>query len=440
MTTNQTTKEKGDYFENISFDLIKQKVENSELGIIPSQSAVFQQKGYYSRDREDNIIFDISIEVLPPGAETYFFLFLIECKNYSKNVPVDDLEEFYSKVRQVSGLNVRAMFISNKGFSRGAYKYARSKNISLVEVNSNLTFNIILHKSNVIQKQESENKYSDYKLDIKDSIGKLLIIEKIKRRLENLVLSCFIEYLKSAEIVKKSDIPKLSGDEIDEIVFEILKEIQVGFVTEGHQLDLNNILNFITNVLGYEIILSSECRKDSSERIILASVDFRSKQLIIDKKIREDSRFGFILAHELGHICLHNKLALSQDSYESFDDHKSNFGLGGTKFTNDRQWIEWQANRFASSFLMPPNIFELVCRGVFEQFGRRMNEPLYIDDTRYSQDDFHKIVRELARLFRTTNTSVIYTMGRFNLINDNSRMKHISKIIKEEYHTLFDND
>lgn len=75
--TNQTTKEKGDYFENLSYALIKQKVENSELGILPSQSVVFQQKGYYSRDREDEIIFDISIEVTLTGADKYFFLYLI---------------------------------------------------------------------------------------------------------------------------------------------------------------------------------------------------------------------------------------------------------------------------------------------------------------------------------------------------------------------------
>lgn len=437
---NQTTKEKGDYFENISYALVKQKVENSELGVLPSQSVVFQQKGYYSKDREDEIIFDISIEVTLAGADKYFFLYLIECKNYSKNVPVDDLEEFYSKVSQVSGLNIKAMFISNMGFSKGAYKFARSKNISLVEVNSNLTFNIILHKSNAIERQKIENQYSEHNFDINDPIGKLLIAEKIKRNLEKLVLSSFIEYVKSTEIVRKSDIPKLSGDEIDEIVIEILKEIQAGFVTRGHRLDLNKVMDFIINVLGYEILFSSESRKDSSERIVLASVDFGKKQLVIDKKVREDSRFGFILAHELGHICLHNKLAISQDSYESFDDHKFNFGLGGTKFTNDRQWIEWQANRFATSFLMPPSIFESVCRGVFQQFGRRIYEPLYVDDNRSSQDDFHKIIKELARLFRTTSTSVIYTMGRYNLINDNSSMKHISKIIKEEYHTIFDNN
>lgn len=438
--TNQTTKEKGDYFENISYALVKQKVENSELGVIPSQAVVFQQKGYYSRDREGEIIFDISIEVTLAGADKYFFLYLIECKNYSKNVPVDDLEEFYSKVSQVSGLNIKAMFISNMGFSKGAYKYARSKNISLVEVNSNLTFNIILHKANTIERQKIENAYSNYKLDINDPIGKVLISEKIKRNLEKLVLSSFIEYVKSTGIVRKSDIPKLSGEEIDEIVIEILKEIQIGFVTKGHQLDLNKVMNFIRDALGYEIIFTSEYRRDNSERMVLASVDFGSKQILIDRKVREDSRFGFVLAHELGHICLHNKLAISQDSYESFDDHKFSFGLGGNKFTNDRQWIEWQANRFASSLLMPPNIFELVCRGVFQQFGRRSYEPLYVDDNRYSQDDFYNIVRELAKLFRTTNTSVIYTMARYNLINDNSNMRHISKIIKEEYHTIFDDD
>jgi len=80
----------GDSFEKKSYEVISKAVENGELGISESASRVFQKKGYYSRDREKDIIFDLSIEVWPTNAERYTLLYLIECKSSnSKKVPVD---------------------------------------------------------------------------------------------------------------------------------------------------------------------------------------------------------------------------------------------------------------------------------------------------------------------------------------------------------------
>jgi hypothetical protein len=37
-----------------------------------------------------------------------------------------------------------------------------------------------------------------------------------------------------------------------------------------------------------------------------------------DRQMRTDKRFGFVLCHELGHLCLHNKISISKDTYEGF--------------------------------------------------------------------------------------------------------------------------
>src|ERR1035437_7168582 len=94
---------KGDNFENISYELIIDSINNLELGILPANAKVFRKKGYYSIDREKDIIFDLSIEILLKDAERYSNLYLIECKSSTKkNIPVDDVEEFFSKIRQIS--------------------------------------------------------------------------------------------------------------------------------------------------------------------------------------------------------------------------------------------------------------------------------------------------------------------------------------------------
>ena len=81
----------GDKFEDKSYDLIQKAIENDELGISKTSAVVFRQKGYYSNDREKDIIFDLAIEIWPKNAKRFTLLYLIECKSSPKghNVPVD---------------------------------------------------------------------------------------------------------------------------------------------------------------------------------------------------------------------------------------------------------------------------------------------------------------------------------------------------------------
>ena len=56
----------------------------------------------------------------------------IECKNYSKNVPIGKVRDFYGVIDDIDGL--QGIMITRKGFQDGAKKYASSKNIYLKEL------------------------------------------------------------------------------------------------------------------------------------------------------------------------------------------------------------------------------------------------------------------------------------------------------------------
>ena len=56
----------------------------------------------------------------------------IECKNYSKNVPIGKVRDFYGVIDDIGGL--QGIMITRKGFQDGAKKYAASKNIHLKEL------------------------------------------------------------------------------------------------------------------------------------------------------------------------------------------------------------------------------------------------------------------------------------------------------------------
>jgi hypothetical protein len=89
---------KGNAFEDRVFQAIRRELDGDRLGLSPKLAKPFKRKGYYSKDRDDEIVVDISIEVWLPGADHWSFLWVCECKDYSGSIPVDDVEEFKSKL------------------------------------------------------------------------------------------------------------------------------------------------------------------------------------------------------------------------------------------------------------------------------------------------------------------------------------------------------
>lgn len=128
------TLEKGNALEEQVFDLLQIELSKGRLGIDSASGKIFKKKGYYSRDREKDIIVDISIEVWPPGAQNYSLLWVCECKNYVHAVPVDDIEEFKAKLDQIAGKNIKGVMVSRNSFQSGAISFARNQGIGLVRI------------------------------------------------------------------------------------------------------------------------------------------------------------------------------------------------------------------------------------------------------------------------------------------------------------------
>lgn len=123
---------KGNAFEKEVFGYLEDELKNDRLFIAGRTSKIFSKKGYYSKDREKNIITDISIETYLPSATDYSLLTVVECKDYDRTIPVDDIEEFYSKVQQIAGANVKAIFATKSALQKSALTFAKSKKIGVI--------------------------------------------------------------------------------------------------------------------------------------------------------------------------------------------------------------------------------------------------------------------------------------------------------------------
>ena len=129
-----STVAKGNAFENRVFTAITDELNGDRLGLSPTSASAFQKKGYYSRDRDSDIIVDISIEVWLPNADQWSLLWVCECKDYSGAIPVDDVEEFKAKLDQIAGANKKGVMAVTGALQQGALKYARANGIGIVRL------------------------------------------------------------------------------------------------------------------------------------------------------------------------------------------------------------------------------------------------------------------------------------------------------------------
>ena len=122
---------KGDAYEQNVFKLVQDQLNQGELGIDPNLCRVRHKPNYFSRDRGKDIIFDVSIEVSRRTAAEPYWIWIWECKNYNHTVPVDDIEEFHSKLSQVGANRTKGTMITPVAFDPGGVEFARSKGIGL---------------------------------------------------------------------------------------------------------------------------------------------------------------------------------------------------------------------------------------------------------------------------------------------------------------------
>jgi hypothetical protein len=124
----------GAAFELEVLGAIRREVASGSLGLLEKHCRVFHHKAYFSRDRQAEIIVDISIEIYMTDASTPSIVWVWECKDYSNPVPVDDLEEFHSKLQQMGSDRTKGTVISRSAFQKAAIQFAMAKGIGLARL------------------------------------------------------------------------------------------------------------------------------------------------------------------------------------------------------------------------------------------------------------------------------------------------------------------
>ncbi len=392
------TTKKGNQFEDASFELISDSINSGKLGLIPSQCKVFKKKGYYSKDRDDEIVFDLTIEVWAPKADRFTLLWIIECKSLKGKVPVDDVEEFHSKINQVSELNTKGVMISENGFQKGAFKLAKSLGLMLIQLNYDDTGQILLHRIHRSQESQPEEDMSS------------LLTEIFNAR------------------TRVTGLDRYSGKKIESISQKFLEEFNPDILDYARKIPIDQLIEYVRDKFRLGTDLSGSLGTNDNGHDILGFYSRKDNRICIDKSVVGSERFPFIFAHELGHFVLHNNLKMNQKEYDLSSDSIYNFRIGKHILTNDKNWIEWQANHFAATLILPSSsLLHRLVRFQYRQ-GIPHKGRIYVDNQLINKIDYNETITFLSSFFGVTKTSVIFRLKEMGILEFEDSFKQVGNI------------
>lgn len=428
----------GNILEENIFQLFRTEIDSGRFWAKKSNCKLHRRKGYFSKDRGSNIIFDVSIEIFLPGAIEYSVLVLVECKNYSHPVPVDDAEEFFAKVDQIGA--AKPVIASTAAFQSGARQFAKSKGMGLLRYFGSENFKWELKRSSSGGARsvtaEAESVISDglsvpnYRSEVFD-----LFLQSPTRDTNS--LWDFFTDLVHATSLTEAQVRKISNSRIQQ-------RNQVPFREKG---DLEASAEAVLDIIEYgsgPVSLDAICLNESRRVGLkvetlartpcveaagcpLGTIEF--EPLRIQLFSHEQTNLGrdrFTLAHELGHHLLGHGNFMVREYCDEND-----FTLKRRRIDDgsDIARLEYQANYFAACLLMPRVSFAFDFRRALEQLAIRDKGfgPLYVDDQQCNIQNFRAVLLVLAERFQVSQAAAAIRLESLGLLRDarTQSVKHI---------------
>lgn len=405
----------GNEFEDSSLEIIKNALEKGSLGLPKDQVKICTKKKYPCRNPElGEVEFDITIEVWPPNAKSYVQIYVFECKNYNKNLPKDQIQKFTSDLIEVFGFNVKAVIVSANKLGSGAMAFAKSKRILVIQGKGVEDYSILYFKHS-----QDQNGFLPYLVTKEEQAAIDLSTKELLLTVERSILRALVP--NDEEF--KFGVKYLSGKEINEIAKGQLKKFNPEYLNEGLKLDAEILKQHLRD--HYSICVDGINPNDTTS---LGECDILEKKILLNKSIVGTNRELFVLAHEFGHFILHDKVRIQQELLNSFEDSQRNFATGKHDLVNYHNWIEWQANWFAASFVVPDTTLLFKLWRFRQEYN---NHQIVYNGTRESQKKLNHIVHRLAEFFNVSKTTIYYRLADLNMIRDVSRTKRLSDVLKE---------
>lgn len=411
--------QKGDAFEDEIYSYFRRLIDSGGFWAKTENCRLRKKPRYYSKDRESEIQFDLSIEIFLTGSNEYSSLVIIECKDYSCPVGVQDVEELFSKIQQVAPANGKAVLVSSNAFQRGARSYAKSKRIGLLRRFSNVDLKWDLYRS----ASSCEIEWSldaDLALDDPGYKSKIFDMFMESDRGSTVSLWRFFDDLFFSDHVIQRDkevicnsrsalgprVPYLSQECIEKTAADLLDKINY----RSGEVGLNMLSATVDD------LVVREAGAWAGDDRPLGWIDFTLMEITLLKS-NSFARDRFTLAHELSHVFLgHGKYV----RFDSCDEKDFDGESIRAEMPEDIKRMELQANSLAASLLMPKTEFISSFRGAIRLYGvpNRGFGALFLDDQPCNMQSYLLVARRLMSIYSVSRAAVHIRLKSLELLND----------------------
>ena len=423
--------QKGNALEVRVKDFLQAEIDEDRFWAKKASCKVFRKKGYHSKDRGRDIVFDVSIELYLPGSRDYSALVLVECKNYSHSVPVDDVEEFFSKVQQVAAANAKAVVASTASFQSGARAFAKSKGIGLMRCFDANQFKWELRRSPsatarstsadeayLVEQGLSQQSYQSLAFDLYMQ-SPVRETNSLWDFFEDLVLDSAMTPSQVRKVANPrsklvNKVPFYEKNDLESRSAEVLAEL--GYV--GGAVALDKLCAREAKRANLTVKTGVVAPLNDSVQPILGRIQF--DPLVIEVYAYDAPNAGrdrFTLAHELAHHLLNHGKYLVR---ESCDDADFVLQRRGVVDGSDVARMEFQANFLAASLLMPrAHMIEDFCRSVRSlDIVDKGYGPLYVDDQPCNLLNYEIVTGQLMKRYGVSRTAAKIRLESMGLLRD----------------------
>lgn len=357
-------------------------------------------------------------------------LILVECKDYSSPVPVNEVEEFWAKIQQVTGANVKGVLASTNAFQAGTLAFAKSKGFALLRHFGNDSFKYELTRS------PSVFALSSHFPDVTES-RKALTQTSFKSRFFDLYGFANGSYTHSTnglfECLCAERDSGLDGKQIGALVNPSKERRSMVRYRPKDEIEAEAraVLDQIEYVDG-PVELTAVCDWQRVERdlvtqtdvlnpyepSVLASLTFSPLVIKIYRTEQSNQyRERFTLAHELGHLFLNHQEYIVRERTEESDLDTD--GIRALPF-KDLTRLEWQANYFASCLLLPMDNFISRFFELAHDLGIRDRGfgVLYVDEQPINQRSYYVLTNQLREAFKVSRQPIKFRLDGLGFLKE----------------------
>jgi len=405
--------EKKDYFsfKVKVFNYLKNYFEASNI-----EFSIDIDKKLYSQDIQENLIFDIVIEMYLP----FESLITVKCFDSSENLSLQNVQSFYNNKKEVNAQKV--IIVSSDIFEENIIQYAKKRKIGLLHYEDIDNSEWLLRRSPstlISWEKEKLNQANNYNAlshgEYTNSLS-MFMVNLLSTNNEKQIFSS-THALESTLKNNYTKVKFLNDEIINQFVNKLLFKINY---VDG-MVDFEKISFILEKEHNLSIYYNRVLDPD-----VLGEINFEKPLISIDNHQCETlARMRFTVAHEIGHYLLGHARYMYREKYTKMHDDKI-----GSALSNNRENIvkmEYQANQFASFLLLPLDSFLKDLNLLFKEFDVR-GSILYVDNQKYNSDTYYKITNRLMHRYKVSRAVVEIRLKKLGLLQKNDTYESVKNI------------